>query len=306
MKSERILGTFLLTVIGLIILAVLRPSSPNPLEDTRAREAWFFINKTHQDKKYDCVILGDSRGLRGLSPTVMMESLQDLDIFNFSFKAGGMNKEMFTATENLLDSNSPRPVILLAPTALAFMPEKTANSQYHEYLHKPWDQVWLYQNVPVLAEWFQPLSPSLFFRREFNIQPKKSLCQIFHAEGWIESDQQPHDDLSDLTATRERMSGHLVDTTMIDEFMAGTAAWTSRGITVLAFLPPSYPPRIAAENRISQFDVQKFRARFEQAGGIWLDIPQDGFDSYDGSHLTADSARKLSRMVATACAEVLY
>ncbi len=306
MKSERILGTFLLAVIGLIILAVFRPSSPDPTEDSRSREAWFFINKTHQQDLHDCVILGDSRGLRGVSPGVMRQILSDLDIFNFSFHAGGMNKEMYDATEALLDPEASRRIIILAPTALSFMPEKISNAQYHEYLHKPWDQVWLYQHAPWVADWFQPLSPSLYLRRGFHIQPHVRLFQTFYPDGWIETDQVPRDHFQDLTRLKERMTGNHVDPAQIRDFMYQTTDWTERGIKVLAFFPPAYAPRIAVEDSIALFDPEAFKADFTRAGGIWLDIPDEDFETYDGSHLVGSSARILSRDLAKACAAVLY
>ena len=59
MSSERLVSTFVLALVGLAIFGVLRPSSPDPLDDVRAHETWFFMNKTHQEPVHDLVIVGD-------------------------------------------------------------------------------------------------------------------------------------------------------------------------------------------------------------------------------------------------------
>ena len=48
------------------------------------------------------------------------------------------------------------------------------------------------------------------------------------------------------------------------------------------------------------FDREAFVRDFRAAGGIWLDVDQDGYRTYDGSHLVRSSAEKLSRDLARA------
>ena len=305
MSSERLLRTMILALIGLAIFALLRPYSPDPQEDARSRTTWFFINKTHQAPVHDLVILGDSRGLRGISPQEMNNALPDRHIFNFSFNAGGMNPEMYDAAEALLDPAAADPVILLAPTPLAFMPHKRANSQYHEYRNKPRDLVWLYRHVPRVADWFQPVAPSVPFRRLLGARPTLLLTQVHHGDGWIETDQTPYDDLRDLTVHRDRLVSKVNDPTLMQTFMERTAEWTRRGIKVACILPPAYAPREALEDSALGFDRQEFRRSFERAGGLWLEVSRDGLESYDGSHLVAASARKMSRELGAALARSL-
>ncbi len=295
MKGERILRTLILTVVGLALFGMFRPASTNPVEDSGSRKTWFFINKTHQGANYDAVIIGDSRALRAVSAQVMADSLGGMRVFNFSFHAGGMNREMFQEAEKLLDDKSQNPVVVFAPTALSFLPSKARNAQFHEYRDKPRDQIWIYRYFPGLAHWFQPVGPSIFIQRALHIQPPKLLHQDFHADGWIATDQDPMEDLTDLSVHRRPLVGKKADETGIRDFMVQTRQWTERGIKVFGFFPPAYEPRVAQEDSMLGFDREAFIASFEAAGGIWLDIARGGYRSYDGSHLVSDSALELSR-----------
>ena len=173
MGNERIVRTFALALLGLVAFAVWRPSSPDPIEDAQSRESWFFINKAHPVERFDGVIYGDSRSLRGISPGIIGQEVPGLDLYNFSWNAGGMNPEMYREIENLLDPDAPRPVIILAPTALSLQTAKVANDQFHQYQRKPMDQVELYRHLPRLADWFQPVSPSVYLRRILGIRPRQ-------------------------------------------------------------------------------------------------------------------------------------
>ncbi len=305
MPRERLFQSLILALVGLAAFAFLRPSSPDPTEDARAREAWFFTTKAHQTSRYDGVIVGDSRGLRGLSPEAMSRHLPSLDILNFCFNAGGMNREMYGAAEGLLAPDSPERMIILAPTALSFIGIKRSNAQFHEYLNKPRDLVWLYKYAPYIADWFQPVSPAIYVRKILDLGPPLLLYQVFHEDGWIETDQTPNDDLSDLTIHRDRLIGNIADAELIQDFMDQTSEWTARGIRVFGLFVPAYPPRVAMEDSLLGFDRDGFIESFSRAGGVWLDISQDGYESYDGSHLVSASAREVSDILGSTLAREL-
>lgn len=295
MRGERIFRTFFLTLVGLALFGMFRPSSPDPLDDASSRQTWFFINKTHQDSKFDGIVIGDSRALRAVSAQTLGDSLGGLEIFNFAFKAGGFNREIFLEAEKLLDGNSPNPTLVLAPTALSFLPRKAGNDQFHEYRDKPRDQIWLYMHFPGLANWFQPVSPSIFLRKALGIRPTILLEQDFSPDGWIATDQIPPDDMSDLSIYQRPLVGEKADPAIISEFMDQTREWGDLGIKVFGFFPPAYEPRVAQEDSMLGFDRSAFIKSFRSAGGIWLDIAPDGYQAYDGSHLESAAAQKLSR-----------
>jgi len=305
MGQERVLRTFILAAMGLALFAYLKPASPDPMENTRARLTWFYLNKTHQPPEYDAVIIGDSRGLRGISPGTMEKILPDLQIFNFSFNAGGMNPEMFTEAEKLLSDTASQPIIILATTSLSFQTWKQDNSQFREYAAKPRDQVWMYLKGGNLSEYFQPMSPAIFPRKWLGMKPPVLVWEEFHQDGWIASDQQPWSDYSDLTEHQQKLAPYRVDQNAISNYMSQVRDWTSNGILVIGFTPPSNPATIEVEDAALDFDPSGFRSQFETAGGTWLDLPREGYETYDGSHLTKASAVRFSEVLAQSIARYL-
>lgn len=294
MFRERTFTAGWLILVALVLVGAVRPPSPRPSEDDAPAHTRFFVQKTHQDRRYDGVVLGDSRGLRGIAPEVIEEKLPGSDIFNFSFNAGGMNPEMFHAAEQLLDPASPDPCILLAPTSLSLLPHNLANAQYHEFRATPRDQVWLIRHAFPLLDWLRPLKLSSFGYLLAGATPEERLYQVFHESGWIETDQVPHDDYEDV---RHYLDG-AAKTAVMPELVAGIVnqveAWTAAGIAVYGVFPPAYAPRIAKEDSVFGFDRQAFAASFEAAGGVMLDPQVADPASYDGSHLTGDAARRYS------------
>ena len=303
MLNDRLVQTFLLATIGLVVMGLLGPGSPDPQEEVLAKQTAFFINKAHQTEKFDMVIVGDSRALRGLSPAEISKQLPDVSIFNFAFNAGGMNVEMYDEADKLLQADSSTRSVLLVPTSLAFMLHKTSNSQFREYRLKPKDQAWLYQNAPAVANFFQSLSPSVFLRRWFDLKPQKFLTQEFTSDGWLATEQTPRDDVTNLHTQREILASHKIDPGLISEFMAKTKAWTNDGTNVFALFPPAYEPRAALEDSLLDFDKAAFRLAFVQAGGIWLDPTEAAYVTYDGSHLEKASALEFSRQVGISLAQ---
>jgi uncharacterized iron-regulated protein len=70
--------------------------------------------------------------------------------------------------------------------------------------------------------------------------------------------------------------------------------WTTKGIHVIGFrLPASYTIRKYEEER-GGFSENTVSERFHEAGGIWIDIHPEEYQSYDGSHLEHHSAMQLS------------
>ena len=55
---------------------------------------------------------------------------------------------------------------------------------------------------------------------------------------------------------------------------------------------------IELENTTSGFDETFFVASFEKAGGIWIDVSQTGYPTYDGSHLNPEGALEFSHDLA--------
>jgi len=70
--------------------------------------------------------------------------------------------------------------------------------------------------------------------------------------------------------------------------------WSSRNITVFAFIPPTGKKMKELEKQESGFHSALFIERFRTAKGIWLATKAHDYKSYDSSHLHRDSARAFS------------
>ena len=297
MLRERIIAVFVLTLVGLVLLGIWRPVSPDPQDDVRAARNAFFIEKTHGQASYDMVLVGDSRALRGISPEQIERQNPGLRVFNFAFHAGGFNDEIFDAAEALLDADSPRKAIVIAPTPLGFIDWKQTNAQYREYLNKPGDEVLLYRKCFALAGFLQPLSPTVFLRKALGMKPPRLLEEDFTPAGWISTRQTPADNFADLSVLRDQLLGNRSEPAVMANLMARVADWESRGIRVFGTFVPAYEPRVALEDSMLDFPRETFMADFDRAGGRFFTGYGTGYETYDGSHLYDDSAVRFSAVL---------
>jgi hypothetical protein len=81
---------------------------------------------------------------------------------------------------------------------------------------------------------------------------------------------------------------------LIKALTAQTRLWTSKGIRVFGFRPPTTIAMLQLENEMSAFDEKALIAAFTAAGGTWIPVDFSKYHSYDGSHLDEASAEKLS------------
>lgn len=302
MVRERLAVVAIIASIGVIAFGVLRPASIDPQGDLRAARTRFFLGKIDGDPVHDLVVIGDSRALRGISPEEMERSLDGYSVFNFAFDAGGFNREIFAAAERLLDPDSPHPTILIAPTALGFIPWKQTNGQYREYKAKPWDERILYMDFYEVADFFRPLPPSEIVRWVTGQKPKVRTWERFHDDGWIATRQTPFDEFTDLTVLREQLEGNIADPDVVAGLIEQIETWTAKGISVVGCAVPAYGKRVAMEDSMLQFDRDAFVRSFVEAGGIYLDDINVPVVTYDGSHLEEGAARQFSRLLGEAIA----
>src|SRR5690606_18176319 len=73
--------------------------------------------------------------------------------------------------------------------------------------------------------------------------------------------------------------------------------WTDDGINVVGFVPPVSQPMQMLEDTLGLFDEAAIKAGFEKASGKWIDLNPANYKTYDGSHLTIESAKDLSNII---------
>lgn len=295
MKIDRTLLALLLAAPLCVIGNWVIPESPDPLDRDRTDEARFYMVKTVGGQRCDVVVLGDSRSLRDVSPQELSKSLSGQRILNFAYNAGGLNPEIYAAASAHLAADARAPMVLLGVTPLSLMSVKGGNAQYREVLHKPRDERWLLLNFPELTRWMQPVAPAEFVRPLLGFAPHSYYHQEFHDDGWIGSLKEPENPDEAIGVYTAQLTGQSLDASLVQELLSQTRAWTQAGVRVVAFRPPTTDALEALENRLLSFDEAKLAGQFTEAGGYWLDFPNDPYRTYDGSHMRHDSAIAFSR-----------
>ena len=81
---------------------------------------------------------------------------------------------------------------------------------------------------------------------------------------------------------------------LVEGFLEQVTVWRDEGIRVYATRVPVTEELYTLENRKSGLSPDTFVARFEEAGGVWLEFPMT-YPTFDGTHLLEDGARAFSR-----------
>jgi len=264
------------------------------------------IQKAHWQQCADVVLAGDSRVGCGVSPGEMVRFLKGQRIYNYFFTGNGYSQEYLEAIENVLDPASEQRMIILGISPQSLTPLMTKKRDFHEDRKN-----YAFQSV-TLARWFRtllchtaPMTRNEIFggRLAKNGTPRKYV-EVF-ADGWMAAYSESTDYSGYLHDARYNIfHNNYVSADIVANVMHTVARWRREGIAVYAFRPPTVAEMVALENELSGFDEEEFKAAFETAGGIWLDVDPFGYPSHDGCHLRRDGAIAftcdLSRMILAA------
>jgi hypothetical protein len=289
-----VLAAFLKPVpVPLVVL----PISSDQVHQSGAVGERFWVVKTHAKTRFDMILMGDSRVYRGLSPAAMRSILPDYRILNFGYSGGGLDPVMYAAAESKLNPNSSHKAIVFGVTPLALTPYAERNEHYLQELNRPPDYIFLRLYWLPLIHTFEAVDLkeiSNTLRNDKQPLRQGGYYQEFHDDGWIASWSIPEDPYRTLPSFRDIFSQTPVNQKLVQELMDQTRLWTSRGIQVYAFRVPSSQGMLELENQMSGFDEAAFIEQFRSAGGTWFSIPLEPYHSFDGSHLTKQSAVQLS------------
>jgi hypothetical protein len=291
---------FVIALPLLFLLGIFKPPSVDYWQERKNKSDRFWLLKTHNRSKFDIVLVGDSRVYRGLSPEAMEDVLAGCRIFNFGYSAGGLNPVILSEAERMLHSRGEKRTIIAGISPYSLTDEANCNESFLQYKAKLFkDRVLLVYFESVLS-FFRPvtLEDVLYAMSGRSVKPAKYYYEEFHDDGWVASWTVPERPQEALEVYREIFSRTKVSSSVINEFLRKTRQLVGQGIHVIAFRMPSSQTMIALEDALSGFDEKQFARQFEAAGGVWLNVPGNGYHSYDGSHLHKDSAVRLSRDLA--------
>lgn len=263
---------------------------------------WYWRAKVGWHRAADIVLAGDSQVYRGLDPSQFEKGLAQRCL-NFGFSGGGFDERYLDAIEQVVNPATPRPIVVLGVSASSLTPRAAARNGFVDALREA-------RLSPIPAHWFQrwekvesafrPVALDLIGGNE---RPRRAAAdgyeQVFHRNGWVESDRWPRNpEAGPAVARQNHADGNVVDPVIIDRLARRVSTWRARGWQVVAFIPPSTPAAARITTEVSRWDVPRLAGTLRQAGALWLEFREEDYESYDGVHLTAASARKLSQQLA--------
>jgi hypothetical protein len=260
----------------------------------------FFRSKVDQPAIYDMVLGGDSRVLCDLSPRAM-SSILDKKILNFGFNFAGFDRSYLSATEEKLIRGYYKKAIVFGITPRAFTPLNMKVSGYIEENSRRFHEKIIQRYFSSIMSMLRPfLISSIVLTYRGRVTEKN-----FFRDGHMSVKIDPPDERFDLKTYNKIFIGNQVSPEHISEFLANIAEITSRGVEVYAFSPPVSEGIFRAEERYSGFDRSQFVAKFQQAGGVWIDVDARGIVLADGSHVTESDVPEYSIRLALAIKQII-
>lgn len=271
-------------------LAWLRPTSTQD----GITPAVFWARKIRWRPVYHCVLVGDSRIYRGVSPSAMQAHLPGWRIANFGFSAAGLSQEYLDASAGLLDPAGPHRVIILGVTPHALTRRALQENGFLELRRTRASELYQTLYAGEILKWFAPYELRTLLSRWRGAR----YFERYYPDGWVASRRERENPADALARYAEVFTNNPVDHAAARTVLEAVHRWSGAGIRVVGFRPPVTSALAELENRVSGFHEAGFAADFERQGGLWLWVAPGTYHTYDGSHLRFDAALQLSRDLA--------
>ena len=294
MLSKKVILTLLVAIIACSIIGFFffEPNS----EDLREQ---MFAYKVHTDKKYDLVVVGDSRIYRGVSTDIIGTQLGKTSI-NLGFSSGGYGRAMFELIDKKIHKASGNIIILgISPLSLTDLAIENGHINRLNALKSEEIIEYLYLNRFINI--FAPTTPRVLWNTiADNIDPNDNYIQKVNIkEGWVKSDYKIHYQNEALESYNKTFTSTKISKQTIANLYSQINIWADQGFLIYGFIPPSSANMEELERQYSDFNDNEFAMGFIEAGGKWINF-DERFTSYDGSHLDSKSAINLSMEIASA------
>lgn len=283
----------LATALLVAIIAVLRPPSRAP-----ANPDWFWRDKLAWRGEAAIVLAGDSRVYRGLVPDEF-ESRGLGRTLNFGFSSGAFDDPYLDAIERLVNPRVSQPLVVLGLSAWSLTPLASASNGFHQAVESAKSTPWSAQTSRRLARLADHLRPIKL--GEWMPRPVTSdlYQQVFHPDGWVQSNHLRPDPARGLDVARENhLNGNHVDPVIVKNLAARIERWRARGWIVVATRIPGDPAVDHEAEILSAWTRSDVESTLVAAGALWLKISEEELVSYDGVHLDAASAHRISASLA--------
>jgi len=294
MLKIRLFLTALIFWLCVLLINLIRP----PASDFSSQENAFWLEKISWKNRFDLVVTGDSRTLIGVSPQAMQNVLPCYKIGNLGFVALVYSQEYMDYIRMTLRSPVKNRVIVIGFSPRSLLSDKKPEC----YFRMLYDEA----RIPLRIElnkrsrWLQILFHQLGEDDLINRFDKgdSRYLMVSLESGWVASRLFPENAKHSKQQYRSHFIKSKIDRELLEVIYRNTEAWTAEGIKVFGIRIPTSPNLFVIEKKLSGFEEQNIRRRFEKSGGIWLNPDISYFVAYDGSHARYDSAVSYSKSLA--------
>lgn len=301
MKVNYKIATTLILTIALTIgfKLILNP----PLVNTESRNA-FWLNKTLSEDKFNIIVGGDSRIYRGFSIDDMVAELpEEITGMNLGYSSAGFSQKYVNFMANRLNSEGPK-FLVFGITPHAFTDESVTDELLNEYLAVSGFDRYKGIYLSKYLKYFAPYKIS-DLRSAWTGEYYDKLNEKFFENGWVSSDKSPESDSVSLEIYTNMFNLIKVNDSIVNSFIAQVDSLNKQGINIIGFRPPTNPSMTALEDSLSGFNETEIVKQLKAVGATWIELSNDDFNSYDGSHLDSKSARLLGKKVGLAIRDIL-
>jgi hypothetical protein len=259
-------------------MGMLRPEKPLGMYP---KEYW--ATKIGWKHCADIVLTGDSRMLIGVSPAQMQKILNDRRVVNYAFGSNWYSQEYLEAVEQVLDPQSHKKTIVIGISPHSLTEGEDGMGNFFELRSMSKSQAYLNIHFAGLMEFLEPMSFRDAFQGLFPFLSETQTRKEYFADGWVAVNKNPAGEKREPKRYRQMYEKSQVSKRTIETLEHFVSKWTQSGINIYGFLLPSCREMVELENKMSGFNQAEVVSLFEAAGGVWIDVDQCHYESFDGS-----------------------
>jgi hypothetical protein len=300
MFKERLIKLLFVLIVFLTLAVMYLPKN----EKNNIEEKNFWINKTHTEKYFDWIFIGDSRIYRGISPSVIEEMFPNINVLNFGYSSGSINSNMLKAAEKKLDPRSLNKTMIIGITPHSLTPKAAVDSHYLQEKNRNKEDIIEAKYFGFIKRIFATTTITEIFSsiiNKFELKKKSNeviYYQEFKENGWVASWKSVDNIEEAIVSYQSVFKDNQVSNSIFMDFIEYVKKLVADGVKVYGFRPPTTKKMVEVEDSLSGYNESYIRTTFEQAGGIWIPVENGNYRSYDGSHLHKDAAIQLSKYMA--------
>ena len=290
MPGKRIPYVILMAALLAIPFYFLR----DKMDTEEIRKNRYWIAKSTNKKSYAVVFGGDSRVFRGISPDHFEEEFGGGEAFNYAYWSNGYGKIYLEGLEGLIDTGSDLRVIVLGVSPHSLTPNAAKCSHYRWEMSRSKEQVLQNLYFSKVQEVFAPYGVIEMAEKMTGKSKPNNYRINYHSNGWVESYWMVPDTSYSARFYEDIFTDNQVSEEVITGLMEFVERWTEKGIHVVGFRPPTSHTIRQLETERGGFSEADFVKRFTDAGGFWIPLSTDAYQTFDGNHLEHQSAKRIS------------